>query len=288
MVVVRAMTDSDVPEAAKAWESAFQAMRASYGLPGLQVTKQSELRLQNRIRHFLTTDPAGSWVADESGAITGLSQSFVREGYWVLSLLATVPDFQRRGLGRKLLQMAMSNADSRSRGSIQCSRDPAAMALYTSAGFSFHPAVIAWGTVRPGTVHADSQVRHADERDLDTVVAVDRVVRGSARSVDIIAMLNEPDNRLLLIEDRGYAVARDDRIVTLGARDEDAATALLKTTLSEMGEGTLIEVNWLTARQQWAIRTLVDSGVELYPYGPMMVRGMADPPAPYIPSGGYG
>ena len=282
------MTDSDVPEAAIAWDRAFQAMRATYGLPGLQVTKENELGLQIRIRHFLTTDPTGSWVADDSGAITGLSQSFVREGYWVLSLLATVPDFQRRGLGRELLQMAMGNADSRSPGSIQCSRDPAAMALYTSAGFSFHPAVIAWGTVRPGTVHADPRVRHADERDLDTVVAVDRVVRGSARSVDIIAMLNEPDNRLLLIDDRGYAVAQDDRIVTLGARDEDTATALLKTALSEMDEGRLVRINWLTARQQWAIRTLVDSGVELYPSGPMMVRGMADPPAPYIPSGGYG
>ena len=288
MAVVRAMTDSDVPEAAMAWGIAFQAMRATYGLPGAQGTLEHDLRLQNRIRHFLTTDPAGSWVVDDSGAITGLSQSFVREGYWVLSLLATVPDVQRRGLGRELLHMAMSNADPRSPGSIQCSRDPAAMALYTSAGFSFHPAVIAWGTVRPGTVYADPRVRHSDERDLDTVDAVDRFVRGSARSVDILAMLNEPGNRLLLIDDRGYAVAREDRIVTLGARDEDAATALLRTTLFEMGEGTHVEVNWLTASQQWAIRTFVDSGVELYPYGPMMVRGMPNPPAPYIPSGGYG
>ena len=76
--------------------------------------------------------------------------------------------------------------------------------------------------------------------------------------------------------------------MTLGARDEDAATALLKTALPEMGEGTIVQVNWLTARQQWAIRTLVDSAVELHPHGPMMMRGPPGPPAPYIPSGGYG
>jgi ribosomal protein S18 acetylase RimI-like enzyme len=288
MAVVRAMTESDVPEVANAWHKAFQAMRATYGLPVLQVTHENELRLQNRIRHFVATDPAGSWVADDSGAIIGLSQSFVREGYWVLSLLATMPGFQRSGLGRELLQLAMSNADSRSPGSIQCSRDPGAMALYASVGFSLHPAVGGRGTVRSGTAHADPRVSHSDDQDLDTVDAVDRVVRGSARSVDIVAMLNEPRNRLLLIEDRGYAVAQDDRIVTLSARDEDAATALLKTALSEMGGEAPVEVNWLTARQQWAIRTLVDSGIELHPYGPMMVRGLPAPPAPYIPSGGFG
>jgi GNAT superfamily N-acetyltransferase len=288
MVVLRAMTDSDVPAVADAWDRAFQAMRAIYGLPALEVTPADELRLHNRIRHFLATDPDGSWVADDVGEIAGLSQSFVREGYWVLSLLATVPHFQRRGLGRELLQRAMTNADSHSPGSIQCSRDPAAMTLYASAGFSLHPAVIGWGTVRPGTVRVDPRVRHSDKRDLDTVDVVDRLVRGSARSVDITAMLNEPGNRLLLIDDRGYAVAKDDRIVTLGARDEFAATALLKTALAEMSEGAVVQVNWLTANQQWAIRTLVDCGVELHPRGPMMVRGMTGPPTPYIPSGGYG
>jgi hypothetical protein len=54
-----------------------------------------------------------------------------------------------------------------------------------------------------------------------------------------------------------------------------------------MGEGK-VEVNWLTAKQEWAILTLVASGVELSPYGPVVVRGFSDPPFLYIPSGGYG
>ncbi len=288
MVILRAMTATDVPEVAGVWDRAFRAMRVTHGLPVAPATAADALRLQNRLRHFLATDPAGSWVADDDGAIVGLSQSFVREGYWVLSLLATLPDSQRRGLGRRLLARAMGNADARSPGSIQCSWDPAAMALYASAGFSLHPVVVGWGTVRPGAVCGDPRVRHGGDRDLDTVDAVDRVVRGSARRVDITAMLKEPGVRLLLLEDRGYAVAKDDRIVTLGARDEEAATALLTTALAETGEGAVVEVNWVTAPQQWAIRTLVGSGVELHPYGPMMVRGRSGPPSPYLPSGGYG
>ena len=263
-------------------------MRAKYGLPANTMTEADHLRLQDRMRHFLSTDPDGSWVAEEGGVIVGLAQSFVREGYWVLSMLATAPDSQRRGVGRELLHLAMGNADSAGPGSIQASRDPGAMALYTSAGFSLHPVVTGRGTVRPDSVSVDPRVRHADGQDIEAVAAIDRVVRGSARSVDIVAMLNEPGCRLRMLDDRGYVVAKDDRIVSLGARDEEGATVLLRSALAEVSGGTSVEVNWLTANQQWAIRTLVDAGVELVPSGPMMVRGMAGPPFPYIPSGGYG
>ena len=158
------MVDSDIPAAVKLWDHAFQAMRGKYGLPLRTMTETDNLRLRRRMRHFLETDPEGSWVAEEDGVVVGLSQSFVREGYWVLSMLATAPDSQRRGLGRELLQLAMGNADSAGPGSIQASRDPGAMALYTSAGFSLHPVVTGRGTVRRGSVNADPRVRHSDAR----------------------------------------------------------------------------------------------------------------------------
>src|ERR1022692_1218806 len=102
MSQLRAMVDSDVPAAVRAWDHAFQPMRAKYGLPLSTMTDADNLRLQRRMRHFLITDPDGSWVAEEDGVVVGLSQSFVRDGYWVLSMLATVPDSQGSGLGREL------------------------------------------------------------------------------------------------------------------------------------------------------------------------------------------
>ena len=74
----------------------------------------------------------------------------------------------------------------------------------------------------------------------------------------------------------------------MGALTEESAALVLRTMLAESPEGETIEVNWLTSAQQWAIRVLTQAGIELQPYGPVMVRGMAGPPTPYIPSGGYG
>jgi GNAT superfamily N-acetyltransferase len=288
MVSVRAMTEADLPGAVEVWDAAFSTMATEYGLPHAPRTPEGDLRVQNRMAHFLATDPGGSFVADEDGAIVGLSQSFVREGYWVLSALATAPRWQGEGLGRRLLGTAMGNADPNAPGTIQSSRDPRAMALYASAGFSLHPAVMAYGALRSTTMVADPGVRLGDQRDLELVEAIDRAVRGSARTVDIAALLKEPRNRLLMAGDRGYAVVQEDRVVTLGARDEDAASALLRTSLVETAPGKTVEVSWLTSSQQWAIGVLVAAGVDLHPLGAVMVRGMSDPPTPYIPSGGYG
>jgi GNAT superfamily N-acetyltransferase len=287
------MAEADVPGAVEAFDSGFLAMRARFGLPITGNSLQDERRRQDRTRHFLSTDPGGSWVADDEGTIVGMSQSFVREGYWMLSQLGTVPGQQGRGLGRELLRLALSHGDPTSPGTIQCSRDPKAMALYTSFGFSLHPVVAAWGTLRPGAVSRPDGVDRFEPEavgtpQLEIVADIDRHVRGSARTVDITSMLSQPGNRLLLRGDRAYAVAKDERIVTLGARDEETATLVLRAMLAEAPEGETIEVNWLTSAQQWAIRVLTKAGIELQPYGPVMVRGMDGPPSPYIPSGGYG
>jgi len=293
MVTFRPMSEADVPGAVAAFDSGLLAMMVRHQLPVTGNSIQDERRRQDRTRHFLGTDPAGSWVAEDDGTVIGMSQSFVREGYWMLSQLGTVPGRQGHGVGRELLRLALSHGDPQGPGTIQCSRDPKAMALYTSFGFVLHPVVAAWGAMRPGTMERPAEVRRyePDEvttQELDVVTAIDREVRGSARTVDVIFMLAQPGNRLLLQADRGYAVARDERIVTLGARDEESASLVLRTMLAEAPAGETIEINWLTSAQQWAIRVVVEAGIELQPYGPVMVRGMDGPPSPYIPSGGYG
>jgi hypothetical protein len=196
-------------------------------------------------------------------------------------------------LGRQLLRLAHSHGDPDSPGTIQCSRDPKAMALYANIGFSLHPVVAAWGPLRPGAVTRPPEVVRYEgnavtDTELDVVTTVDRAVRGSARTIDVEMMLSGGGTRLLLHEDQAYAVAMDDRIVTLGARTEASASLVLRAMLAETPEGETVEINWLTAGQQWAIEVLIQAGIELQPYGPVMVRGMPGPPSPYIPSGGYG
>jgi ribosomal protein S18 acetylase RimI-like enzyme len=293
MVTFRSMTEDDVPAAVAAFESGLLGISANVGLPITGNSIADERRRQDRTRHFLGTDPGGSWVAEDGDIIVGMSQSFVREEYWMLSQLGTVPGRQGRGVGRELLKLALSHGDPHSPGTIQCSSDPKAMALYTGFGFTLHPVVTAWGAIRPGAVTRPLDVDRyeADEvtpRELDVIAAIDRHVRGSARSVDIVAMLAQPGNRLLLHGDQAYAVAKDERIVTLGAYQEESAALVLRTMLADAPAGETIEVNWLTSAQQWAVREVVSAGIELRPYGPVMVRGMDGPPRPYIPSGGFG
>jgi ribosomal protein S18 acetylase RimI-like enzyme len=294
MTTFRPMTEGDVPAAVAAFEQGLLTMQARHNLPVTGNSIRDEKRRQDRTRHFLGTDPAGSWVAEDGGAIIGMSQSFVREGYWMLSQLGTLPGRQGAGVGKELLRLALAHGDPEGPGTIQCSRDPKAMALYSSVGFTLHPVVAAWGPMRPNSAAARPpeveryEPDQVGERELAVVDAIDRSVRGAARAVDIVAMLEQPGSRLLLRGADGYAVAMNERIVTLGARDEESAALVLRTMLAEAPAGETIEISWLTSAQQWAIREVVACGIELQPFGPVMVRGMDGPPCPYIPSGGFG
>ena len=266
MVAYRPMTDADVPAAVAAFDSGLLAMLARHQMPVTGNSIQDERRRLDRTRHFLGTDPGGSWVAEDGGTVIGMSQSFVREDYWMLSQLGTVPGRQGHGVGRELLRLALSHGDPESPGTIQCSRDPKAMALYTSFGFVLHPVVAAWGVMRPGSIARPSEVVRLEpaevtDRELEVIAGIDRAVRGSARSVDIVSMLTHTGCRLLLHADQGYAVARDERIVTLGARQEESASLVLRAMLAEAPVGETIEINWLTSAQQWAILVVVEAGI---------------------------
>jgi hypothetical protein len=50
----------------------------------------------------------------------------------------------------------------------------------------------------------------------------------------------------------------------------------------------VVEVNWITSAQQWAIHASLEGGLELHPVGPVMTRGFDSPPRHYLPSGAFG
>ena len=87
MATVRPLAEEDVAAAGDAFDRAFAALRAALGLPVAARTQADAQRVHRRIAHFQATDPGGSWVAEDRGTIVGMSQAFVREGWWVLSLL---------------------------------------------------------------------------------------------------------------------------------------------------------------------------------------------------------
>ena len=129
--------------------------------------------------------------------------------------------------------------------------------------------------------------------DVGLVTDIDRAVRGAGRPQDVAHML-EVDGCSLLVDDAAddgagaYAVTKPDRVIMLAGRSEASAARVLQAALASAPEGGRFEVGWLTSPQQWAIRTTLAAGLDLSPHGPVMTLGMAGPPAPAIPSGGYG
>jgi GNAT superfamily N-acetyltransferase len=238
-----------------------------------------------RIQQLLERDPGGAWVAEEDGRVVGAALALDREGIWGLSLLVVLPEHQSGGIGRALLERTLEYAGGGERGAIiLASPDPRALRAYARAGFEAHPCFSAVG--HPTVAEPPASVRDGDESDLPLTEAVDRHVRGAPHGSDIAAFLRS-HSRLFVLPERGYAVLGGGGIKLLAALDEEAARDLLLAALAASPPGEEVEVEWITAAQQWAVAPVLDAGLALKPGGAVFLRGDVGPFRPYLPSGAY-
>jgi GNAT superfamily N-acetyltransferase len=238
-----------------------------------------------RIHHLLEREPGGAWVAEVDGAVAGAALAIERDGLWGLSLLVVDPAHQSAGLGRALLERCLEYGDGGRRGAvILASPDSRALRAYARAGFAPHPCLSAEGS--PAAVEAPDGVREGDEVDLPLTEEVDRAVRGAPHGSDIAALLRA-HCRLLVAEDRGYAVIGGGSVRLLAALDDAAAADLLRAALAAVPAGERVSVEWITARQAWAVAPALDAGLSLRVSGAVFVRGDVGPFRPYLPSGAY-
>ena len=238
-----------------------------------------------RLQQLIGRDPGGAWVAEEDGGIVGAALALDREGVWGLSLLVVLPAYQSSGIGRALLERTLEYAGGGERGAIiLASADPRALRAYARAGFEAHPCFDATG--RPDVAAAPGSVREGDESDIPLTEMVDRAVRGAAHGSDIEAFLRSY-HRLFVVPGRGYVVFGGGAIRLLAALDEDAARDLLLAALAATPPGEEVDVEWITAAQQWAVGPVLEAGLVLRPGGAVFLRGDVGPFQPYLPSGAY-
>jgi GNAT superfamily N-acetyltransferase len=238
-----------------------------------------------RIHQLLERDPGGAWVAEADGELAGAALAIDRDGVWGLSLLVVDPRHQSGGVGRALLERSLAYADGGRRGAIiLASSDSRALRAYARAGFVPHPSLTARGRPAPG--EAPASVREGGEEDLELTERIDRSVRGAPHGSDIPALLRA-HCQLLVVEERGYAVVGGGSVRLLAALDEAAAADLLRAALAAVPEGEEISVEWITARQDWAIGPVLDARLELRTDGAVFVRGDVGAFRPYLPSGAY-
>jgi GNAT superfamily N-acetyltransferase len=244
-------------------------------------------RGRRRIDHLQRTDPGGAWVADADGQIVGVAVALVREGIWGLSLFAVAADRQSRGIGRELLEASFGHgADARGH-LILSTENPAAMRRYARLGLELRPCVAAAGIVDRARLPAANGVKDAGPAGIPVADAIGRAVRGAGHGVDLEVALGDPGTRLLLYEDRAFALVRDERIALVAGLDEPAAIRALNGAFAATTPGASVTVDFLSAGQDWAVRACLDAGLALSPDGPFFTGGELGPLRPYIPSGAY-
>jgi GNAT superfamily N-acetyltransferase len=239
-----------------------------------------------RFRRLFEADPGGAWVAERDGALAGVALALVREGLWGLSLLVVDPSAQGEGAGRELLARAWAYGDGARGHVILSSSDPRAIRAYALLGLEMHPAVAAKGI--PIGMKQPAGIREGGPADLPFTEAVDRAVRGAAHGGDVLAML-EAGHEMLVAPERGYTMLRGGELRMLAACDEDAARDLLRAALARVQErGAKADVQFITARQQWAVAVCLEARLELEPdCGCVFTGGDVGPFSPYLPSGAY-
>jgi GNAT superfamily N-acetyltransferase len=242
-----------------------------------------------RVLHLLDTDPGGCWVADHDGRVVGTALGLIREGVWGLSLYAMAPAYQGLGIGTRLYAPALAYGAGEPGGIIMSSSHPAAVRRYArSEGFRLLPTIGLSGAWNATRAPAALRTRAGDlAADAETIEAASQHVRGASHMRDLPTLLDRPGVHLLVLDGEGYAVARDGSPWLLAARNDAAATDLLWAALASGPRGATVEVDCITADNQWAIGVALEAGLAVSESGPLLVRGDVGPMAPYLPSGAY-
>jgi GNAT superfamily N-acetyltransferase len=243
-------------------------------------------RQHARIRHLLDTDPGGSWVAERDGRVEGVALALIREGVWGFSLFGVAAALQGRGVGRELFARCWEYGAGARGHLVLSTTNPQAMGIYARTGLPIRPCVAAAGIPDLSRAPDVDDVVEAGEAGLPLADAIGRELRGAGHGRDIPVPMAH-GARLLVYEDRAFAVARASNLIMLGARDEPAAQHMLWAVFATAGPGATVNVDFLTAGQDWALPVCLDARLALSPDGPMFAGGTLGPLAPYIPSGAY-
>ena len=282
--LIRPMTTDDVEDAERLSDLAFTPMAE----PGMSTSRTPLQQAQWRQRgeHLVTTDPAGCWVAEQGGVMLGFATSYRRDLTWFLATYAVQPHLQGQGLGRALLDAALTHARGCLRGMLSSSRDPKAFRRYRVAGFTMHPQMFLVGTVDRSAIPAVEHVREGNDSDFALLDSLDRRCRDAAHGPDHAVLLAQ--NRLVVIDrpsGSGYAyIGVGGKPAVVCASSRTVAALLLWEAVASAPPGAELAIPHITAANEWAIDVGLAAGLAVHTGGYLALRGMK-PPAPYLHHG---
>ena len=241
-----------------------------------------------KIAHLLHTDPRGCYVAENATGILGAAFASRREMTWILAVLAVRPGVQGRGVGRQLLDAALSLGAGCLRSMLVASDDPAALHRYRLAGFDLHPLLTASGSVPRSALPVVERVRDGSLGDVELMDSIDRRVRDAAHGVDHQLLMSM---HRLVVADRttgsGYAyVDKTGRPQLLAATNRRTATDLLWESLASSDPDAPTKIWGISGANQWVLDVATACRLSLRGQNCLALRGMK-PPTPYLAHGLY-
>ncbi|HEY6934619.1 MAG TPA: GNAT family N-acetyltransferase [Marmoricola sp.] len=291
-VLIRPMQLADVEEAERLSAESYLAVDRESWVANLpEPVRRSSSRAAQWIAkaaHFLTTDPAGCWVACVDGRMVGFALSFRRELCWFLASYAVRPALRGSGIGKPLLDAALGHSVGCLRGMLAASDDPRAFRRYALAGFVMHPQMTLHGVVDRSALPVGSRVREGTPSDFELMDSVDRRCRDSAHGVDhqVLSLLH----RLLVLDGStgsGYAYVDDTGApVLLAATNRRTAARLLWEALASSSPDVPITLRHVTAANDWAVSVGLEARLSASTQGYLGLRGMK-PPMPYLHHGSF-
>jgi GNAT superfamily N-acetyltransferase len=290
-VEVRPLRPDDVTVAEK---TAWDALEGAGRRYGFQLGVRDAARIafaQERVRHLLSTDPDGCFVAVQDDTVVGVALGLRRGSLWFLSLLAVREGLQGLGVGRRLLEPAVAYGADCAAAMICASPDPKALRRYGRAGFALHAGIEATGQPRRDRLPDGLGVRDGDwDDDRDLVEEIIAAKRGEPYGADL-DWCRARGMRLIIRDgphrnNRAVALLNENRIAMLAGTSDDAAVRTLWAAIASAGPTDEVRIPYLHNRQQWAIGVALEAGLSFSLSDALATRGaLLVPPSPYLPSG---
>ena len=237
-----------------------------------------------RTSHLLDTDPEGCWVAEVDGELVGFAVSFRRDLLWVLASYAVRSGLQGQGIGRPLLEAALSYSRGCLRAMFASSSDPKAYRVYRRAGFTLHPELHLSGVPDRSVIPVVEHVRDGTPGDFDLMDSVDRQRRDAAHGPDHLLLAGM--HRLLVVDGStgsGYAYVHESGAPQLlAASNRRTAARLLWEAIASAPPDAPLEIAHVTPANEWAVDIGLEARLAVSTRGYLALRGMR-PPTPYLP-----